>query len=136
MKYVEIEAKDQRLIEAAVDVIRRNYRDERHTVGAAVLCASGRVYVGVNIDTCGYGPCAEPVAIGSAISSGEREFLSIVAVGGWDKDYPVLPPCGNCRQLLLDYAPESMVILQHDGRLVKVKARDLLPAAYINFSDK
>lgn len=136
MKYVEIDANDKRLIEAAVDVIRRNYRDERHTVGAAVLCGSGRTYVGVNIDSCGYGPCAEPVAIGSAISNGEREFLSIVAVGGWDKEYPVLPPCGNCRQLLLDYAPDAMVILECDDRLVKVKARDLLPAAYINFDGK
>lgn len=136
MKYIEIDKNDIQLVEAAVDVIRRNYRDERHTVGAAVLCGSGRTYVGVNIHSCGYGPCAEPIAIGSAISSGEREFLSIVAVGGWDNNHPVLPPCGNCRQLFLDYAPESMVILEYDGRLVKVKARDLLPVAYINFNDK
>jgi len=136
LNYVGIDANDERLIEAAVDVIRRNYQDERHTVGAAVLCGSGRTYVGVNIDTCGYGPFAEPITIGSAISSGEREFLSIVAVGGWDKNHPVLPPCGNCRQLLLDYAPEAMVILEYDDRLVKVKARHLLPAAYINFNGK
>ncbi len=136
LKYVWIQEEDKRLIEAAVDVIRRNFRDERHTVGAAVLCGSGRTYVGVNIDTCGYGPCAEPVAIGSAISSGEREFLSIVAVGGWDKDYPVLPPCGNCRQLLLDYAPEIMVILQTDNGFVKANVRDLLPAAYAGFNGK
>lgn len=135
MEYIEIEAGDRRLIEAAVDVIRKNYRKERHTVGAAVLCASGKIYSGVNVDSCGYGPCAEPIAIGTAISNGEREFLTIVAVGAANKDYPVLSPCGNCRQFLLDYAPDAMVILERDGRLVKARVRDLLPAPYLNFDD-
>ncbi len=40
--YREIDAKDQELIDAAVDVIRRNYTDERHTVGAAIQCSSGK----------------------------------------------------------------------------------------------
>ncbi len=136
MEYIEIETKDNPLIEAAIDVIRRNYRDEWHTVGAAVMCVSGKMYVGVNVDSCGYGACAEPIAIGTAISNGEREFLSIVAVGGWDKNYPVMSPCGNCRQLLLDYAPDAMVILEYNGKLVKVKARNLLPAAYVHLNGK
>ena len=133
MTYPSIDEKDQELINAAVAVIRRNYRDERHTVGAAVKCSSGRIYVGVNIDSCGYGPCAEPIALGAAISAGEREFLSIVAVGGWDQRYPVMSPCGNCRQMLLDYAPAALVILEYEGRRVKIEVRQLLPAAYRNF---
>ena len=133
MEHAEIEAKDRQLIEAATDVIRRNYRDERHTVGAAVLCASGRIYVGVNIDSCGYGPCAEPIAIGAAISNGERDFLSVVAVGAGNGNYRVIPPCGNCRQLLLDYAPDALVILEYDGILVKTQVRNLLPAPYVMF---
>ena len=44
--------------------------------------------------------------------------------------YPVMSPCGNCRQLLFDYAPDCMVIVTHEAKIVKVKARDLIPDAY------
>ena len=81
MEYFAINSKDQKLIDAAIDVIRRNYSSPRHTVGSAVLCSSGKIYTGVNIECCGYGPCAEPIALGTAISNGEREIMSIVAVG-------------------------------------------------------
>lgn len=135
MKYLKISSQDHLLIKAAIDVIGNNFRDERHTVGAAVLCSSGKIYSGVNVESCGYGPCAEPVAIGTAISQGEKDFTTIVAVGGWNTSYPLLPPCGNCRQLLWDYAPEAMVILERDGKLIKIKINDLLPLAYKNFYD-
>jgi len=130
MEYLEIGPEDRELIDAAIDVIRRNYTEERHSVGAAVLCSSGQIYTGVNISSCGYGPCAEPIAIGAAVSHGEREFLSIVAVAGWEENYPLMSPCGNCRQMLIDYAPEAMVILEHNGKPMKTKASNLLPSAY------
>jgi len=135
MKYIEINAQDHLLVQAAIEVITKNYREERHTVGAAVLCSSGKIYAGVNVESCGFGPCAEPIAIGAAISHGEREFITIVAVGGSNSNYPLLPPCGNCRQLLWDYAPEVMVLLHKDGRLIKVGIGDLIPLAYRNFYD-
>ncbi len=129
----ELDARDLELIEAARDVMRRNYVEDRHTVAAAVRTASGNVYVGVDVETTGYGPCAEPVAIGAAASHGEREFASIVAVAGGDPALPVLAPCGNCRQLLADYAPDAMVILPQGEALVKAEARSLLPLAYHRF---
>jgi len=135
METKAIEARDQELIQAAVDVIRRNYDADRHQVGAAVRCASGQIYVGVNVESCGYGPCAEPVAIGAAISAGERQIVGIVAVWGGDERYPLLSPCGNCRQMLVDYAPDAMVILEQDGRPVKAQANSLLPLAYRNFQE-
>ncbi len=130
-----LDAKDLELIEAARDVMRRNYVEDRYTVAAAVRTASGRVYVGVDVETTGYGPCAEPVAIGAAATHGEREFVSIVAVAGGDPGLPVLAPCGNCRQLLVDYAPDAMVILPQGDALVKARARDLLPLSYHRFRD-
>lgn len=133
MKYVDIDANDQKLIDEAISMIRKNYSEPRHTVGAAVLCSSGQVYTGVNIESCGYGPCAEPIAIGSAIGQGEREIVSIVAVGVREDSYPVMSPCGNCRQLLFDYAPDCMVIIPHDDKVVKVRARELIPDAFSNF---
>jgi cytidine deaminase len=135
VEWVEIDARDKELIQAAIDVIRKNFQDGRHTVGAAVLCTSGKIFVGVNIDTVGYGPCAEPIALGAAISSGEREFSALVAVSGWNPSYPVISPCGNCRQLLMEYAPEAYVILRHNDKLLKTKARNLLPNAFRSFGD-
>ena len=133
MQYVEIDRTDEALIEAASDVLDRNYTDSRHTVGAAVLCSSGKVYAGVNVECCGYGPCAEPIAIGRAISDGERVLERIVAVGGAGAPHDVISPCGNCRQLLVDYAPDCWVILTHQSRVVKIRARDLIPDAYRHF---
>ena len=136
MKTLEMTSQDRQLVQAAIDVISKNFRDERHTVGAAVLGTSGKIYVGVNVESCGYGPCAEPIAIGAAISQGEKDFTTLVAVGGWNTRFPVLPPCGNCRQLIWDYERAAMVILEKDGKLIKVKIEDLLPSAYQNFYDE
>ena len=136
MKYVKIGQDDRELIQAASEVLERNYRDQRHTVGAAVLCASGKTYAGVNVDSCGYGPCAEPIAIGRAISDGERAMKRIVAVGGARNPHTVMSPCGNCRQLIFDYAPDCWVILTHKGKIMKIKAQELIPDAYSNFEQE
>ena len=133
MQYVNIDADDKKLIDEAIAVIKKNYAEPRHTVGAAVLCSSGKVYTGVNIESCGYGPCAEPIAIGAAISQGEREIVSIVAVVARGDSFPVESPCGNCRQLLFDYAPACMVIIPYNDKVVKVRARELIPNAFSNF---
>jgi cytidine deaminase len=119
---------DRDLVEAATQVIARNFREPLHTVGAAVLAESGKIYLGVDIETVGYGPCAEPIALGAAISAGERRFRTIVAAR---PNGSILPPCGNCRQLLLHCAPEIEVILERDGALVKESIGTLLPAAYV-----
>ena len=123
-------AADEELIGCARDVIRRNYdaQGERHTVGAAVRCGGGKIYAAVNVYDI-HGACAEVVAIGMAVTAGEREFGSIVAVRGADGE-EILPPCGNCRQILADYAPGCEVIMPAAGGHVKRFARDLLPAAF------
>ena len=133
MKYIDIDDKDRQLIQAACETIGKLYRDPQHTVGSAVLTSSGNIYVGVNIESCGYGPCAEPVAIGRAITDGEKMVERIVAVHGPKEPFYIIPPCGNCRQLIHDYFPDCMVIIMHEGKPVKVKIRDLLPEAYSFF---
>lgn len=116
---------DHALIAQARDAIRRNYDSvhENHTVGAAVRCADGSIFCGIN------GTCAEQVALGTAITEGQRDFTTIVAVRG-ENGEEIIPPCGNCRQILSDYAPDCGVILDCDGTLAKMPARDLLPFAY------
>lgn len=121
---------DYALIAEAKKAIRLNYDPERynHTVGAAIRCKSGKVYVGVNLYSL-HGACAEQVAIGTAITNGERAFDAIVAVRGKEGE-EAIPPCGNCRQILHDYMPDCDVIVSVHGELKKIKAKELLPFSY------
>ena len=125
-----LDSTDLELIAAAQETLRRNYTPVRHTVAAAARMASGRIFTGINIEACAYGPCAEPIALGAAFTAGERTIVSIVAVNQQFGDYPVLSPCGNCRQLLYDYQPDAWVIFMENGKVRKAQAHELLPGAY------
>ena len=122
---------DEKLIEIALKVLKENFDDGTylHTVGCAILCKNGNIYKGVNCDGI-HGSCAEYITMGMAISSGEREFDTIVAVHDQQKGY-VISPCGNCRQMLFEYCPDIKVIIRDtSGNIFKVKARDLIPFAW------
>ena len=119
------------MIESAMQVIEGNFDDGTyyHTVGSAVRCKNGKIYRGVNCDGI-HGSCAEYIAMGTAISAGEREFDTIVAVR--DKaPNNIVAPCGNCRQMLIEYSPDIKVILNDDNNnMVKVDIKDLIPFAW------
>ena len=131
MERFELTQDDRMLIEKGLGVLKRNFDDGvyNHTVGCAIRCRNGSIYTGVNCDGI-HGSCAEYITIGMAISAGERDFDTIVAVH--DKHLNcVIPPCGNCRQMLYEYCPDVKVIVNDEtGNLIKVKARDLLPFAW------
>ncbi|OME19918.1 cytidine deaminase [Paenibacillus odorifer] len=131
MRTYELKHSDYELIEMAMKVLEKNFDDGvyNHTVGGAIRCKNGNVYLGVNCDGI-HGSCAEYIAIGAAITAGEREFDTIVATH--DKAHNCLvPPCGNCRQMLLNYCPDIKVILNdEEGNPVKVEVKDLLPLSY------
>ena len=131
MEKFELTDVDKILIETALAVLKENFDDGvyNHTVGAAILCSNGHIYKGVNCDGI-HGSCAEYITMGIAISAGEREFETIVAVHEKAPNC-VIPPCGNCRQMLYEYCPEIKVIVNDEnGKLVKVRAMDLLPFAW------
>lgn len=131
MERFEINEKDKELIEIGLEVLNDNFDDGiyNHTVGCAILCKNGNIYKGVNCDGI-HGSCAEYITIGIAVSNGEREFDTIVAVHDQALN-SVISPCGNCRQLLFEYCPDIKVIVNDEnGKLIKVKARDLLPFAW------
>ncbi|MCA9602467.1 MAG: cytidine deaminase, partial [Myxococcales bacterium] len=92
----------------ATEVRARAYAPySEFTVGAALL-SSGVVFVGANVENASYGLClcAERSAIAGAVAAGHREFqaMAIAAQG----PRPV-PPCGMCRQVLLEFAPDIPV---------------------------
>lgn len=131
MKFYKLTEQDNLLIQMGLSCLEKNFDDGiyHHTVGCALLAKSGKIYCGVNWDNV-HGACAEYVTIGSAISNGEREFDTIVAVHDKAKNQ-VVSPCGNCRQMLLDYCEDIKVIINDDsGALVKVCIKDLLPFAW------
>ena len=131
MKRYEVTEKDKQLIAAGLDILSKNFDDGiyHHTVGCALLCKNGKVYTGVNCDGI-HGSCAEYITMGIAISAGEREFDTIVATHEKALN-GVVPPCGNCRQMLFEYCPDIKVIVSdEEGKLIKVSARDLLPFAW------
>lgn len=131
MTFYPVTPEDHVLIQTALETLARNFDDGiyNHTVGAAIRCKDGTVYSGVNCDG-NHGSCAEYITMGIAISAGARNFDTIVAV---HEKMPncVLSPCGNCRQMLLEYCPDIKVILNDDtNTLIKVGIQDLLPFAW------
>lgn len=78
-------------------------------VGASVLTKSGKIYGGANIENASYpcGICAERVAMGKAVSEGEKEFEAVAIVSsGADYTYP----CGLCRQFLSEFGNLKVVV--------------------------
>lgn len=71
--------------------------------------------------------------MGVARAAGQREFETIVAVCK-DALNHLLSPCGNSRQMLLEYSPGIKVILNNDEqKMIKVEIKDLLPFSYVQF---
>lgn len=83
-------------------------------VGAAVLCGSGEIFTGCNVENASYGAtiCAERVALTKAISQGELSFRAIAVAGGpaGERPQPGCRPCGICRQTLAEFSDENMAI--------------------------
>ena len=103
------------LREKAIEAMRAAYAPySGFFVGAALLCKSGRIYTGCNIENASYSVtvCAERVALFSAVAAGERDFEAIAVVGGknGEIDSPCAP-CGVCRQALAEFCPKDMKVL-------------------------
>ncbi|MEU7415202.1 cytidine deaminase family protein [Streptomyces antibioticus] len=120
---------DHELVEAAAHVARTRCRGDNHTMAAAGRAPDGRIVTAVNAYHFTGGPCAELVLIGAAAAQGVYELTTIVAVG--DRDRGVVPPCGRCRQVLLDYFPGVEVIVGEGDGMRAVPVAELLPASYV-----
>ena len=97
-------------------------------VGAAVVTKKGNIYTGVNIDTdCSLGMCAERNAISTMITNGEFEIKMVAAV---DKKGRVLPPCGACREFMMQLKNSSDIEVLVDNNGTVVKLKDLMPYSY------
>src|SRR5512132_2995740 len=130
--------RDQELITAATEAIKRRYRNDWQEVGAALRTRDGRVYAGVNLDAYlgRMAVCAEAVALGREVTDvGEAGIETIVAVRHpdpyeTDQAIVVVSPCGSCRELIWDYDREARVIVPGANGPTVADIRELLPNKY------
>ncbi len=103
-------------------------------VGAVVVTGSGARYSGANVENAAYAStlCAEAVAIGQAVSAGERH-LSTVAV--FSPDLKSIHPCGQCRQRMTEFGVEHVIIEGPDGEPVQKDLAVLLPAGFTDWRE-
>lgn len=124
------------LIDAAREARKMSYSPySRFAVGAALLCGSGKVYTGCNIENGAFSPtcCAERVAFFKAISEGERDFKAIAIVGGEaDGEEKFCPPCGVCRQVMSEFVDSEnfKIYLVRNGKIEEYTMREILPLAF------
>jgi cytidine deaminase len=101
-------------------------------VGAALLSDSGEMICGANVESASYGLtcCAERIALFKALTDGVKKFVAVAVVARCDGG-PM--PCGACRQLLAEYAPDAKVFVADSDDLKKMRkftVSELLPSAF------
>lgn len=119
------------LISLAKDASQRAYCPySGFRVGAAALAASGKIFVGCNVENASYGLtiCAERNAIFSMIAHGEAEVLAIAI---YTPTPSATAPCGACRQVLIEFGPDASVVCACDGAgRIDTSVSALLPHAF------
>ncbi|HEX3926494.1 MAG TPA: cytidine deaminase [Gemmatimonadales bacterium] len=98
-------------------------------VGAALETAEGTIITGCNVENASYGltNCAERTAVFSAVAAGARGFRRLALVS--DAPEPI-SPCGACRQVLAEFAPDLTVESYAGDRMRRWTVRELLPAGF------
>lgn len=121
----------QELCQKAVDMLKMAYVPySRFPVGAALECTDGTVFTGCNIENAAYTPtvCAERTAVFKAVSEGHRAFRRIAIAADTEK---FCAPCGVCRQVLEEFAPEIEVLLvNREGKTLELTLPELLPYGF------
>ena len=121
---------DEQLLDLAREAMRRSYSPySRFRVGACVLCEDGRLYTGCNVENASFGltNCAERTAIFKAVSEGASSFVAIAIAA----DSAAPWPCGACRQVLNEFAPDIRVLVTWgDGQVGKTTLNELLPHGF------
>ncbi len=122
---------------AARATLLHHYKPFWHMVAAAIRGRDGRIWTGIHLGaTVGrMQVCAEAVALGRAIIEGDGTVATAVAVRHpkpheESQDLAVVPPCGACREMLVDFDPDADVIVPGGGALMRVPVRALLPLPY------
>ncbi|MFA6029372.1 MAG: cytidine deaminase [Elusimicrobiota bacterium] len=126
-------ARDRELVAEARRLVRARFRQNYHHLACALRTRAGRVFSGVHLEAYvgRVAVCAEAVALGVAASAaGDTDVDVIVTV---DRNGTVVSPCGLCREMLTDFAPDARVVVPGNGTLDLLPVSDLLPRKYRRF---
>lgn len=122
---------EQELCKAALDQRLQAYAPYSHfSVGAALRCEQGEVFVGCNVENASFGltVCAERHAVAAAVSAGQQKFKQMAIAS--DMQAPA-SPCGACRQVLNEFAPQLEILLVNiDGVVERTRLDLLLPRSF------
>ena len=136
-RLLEEEEEREKLIKRAIQVRAHAYAPYScFPVGAALLGYNGDIFTGCNVENTSLGLtiCAERVAIFKAVSQGIREFKKIAIIGD-SSSYCF--PCGACRQVLYEFAPQLEVVAAKSDRDYEVVSlSSLLPQAFFLRNDR
>ena len=123
---------DEQLVKVAALARQRAYAPySGYKVGAAIRTKRNKLHSGANVENASYGltVCAERCAVFAAVAAGDTKDYDAVAIVIDDQILP--SPCGACRQVLYEFAPDMRVILATTGGLRKATTlRELLPDAF------
>ena len=122
------------LIDVAFEAQKNSYSPYSSCkVGAALLCANGKVYKGCNIENASFSPtvCAERVAFFNAISNGEKDFSAIAIVGN-NGENGYFYPCGVCRQVMNEFCNSDfkIIVAKSVDEYKELSLSDLLPFSF------
>lgn len=119
------------LVEAARTAFENAYAPySRFRVGAALRASDGSLFAGSNVENASYGlsRCGEQSAIQAMATHGVRGFSELVV---YTEGEPPASPCGACRQILAEFAPDATVYLvNQNGDEITTSVRALLPGAF------
>ncbi|MBM4185272.1 MAG: cytidine deaminase [Gemmatimonadetes bacterium] len=118
------------LVAKAREAMQRAYAPySGYRVGAALLAEDGTVHTGCNVENASYGltVCAETAAVANAVVRGARRYRRLAIVTEGPK---AVAPCGACRQVLHEFAPELLVVSESDAERREWGLPELLPAPF------
>jgi cytidine deaminase len=126
------------LVRQASRAITPRYAENRHQIGAVLLAADGQVFTGIQVEAMvgRASVCAEAVALGKACEAGAVDLRVVLALrhpkpGEANREIRLVPPCGLCRELLLDYGRDIRAVIETEGQLGLVPLAQLLPHKYV-----
>jgi cytidine deaminase len=117
---------DRALLDAARNAEKQSYAPYTNTTtGAAVRSRDGRIFTGCKIELASFigSICAEQAAIANAVVNGARDLEALAF-------YPAAFPCGTCRQWMVEFNPDFVVILERDGAIERHPLSQLLPNSF------
>lgn len=138
----KLDSSDRELLLQAAEARKNAYAPySNFNVGAVILMKNGKVVSGTNQENAAYpsGMCAERVAIWNAASNFPNVSINKIFISADTKRNTVhnpVPPCGACRQAIIEYEVKQKEAIEifftgGSGKIMKANSMaELLPLAF------